>query len=180
VSWRWTARRLVISAFVLFHLSALAIWTMPPCYIKERYAKAYHRYMLPLGLWQWWAMFAPNPVRETAVVEAEVIDAKGMRHLHEFPKIGDLPWWQKIPRYRNPKFNNNMSNNEYAKSRQFSARHAVRQLGLTSEAFPVWVSLYYKVNATPPPGTATADPMAPARIDMLERFQFASVEEVRP
>ena len=39
MAWRWTARRLVISAFVLFHLSALIIWTMPPCYIKDRFAR---------------------------------------------------------------------------------------------------------------------------------------------
>jgi hypothetical protein len=171
---------LVISAFALFHLSALVIWTMPPCAIKERCSGPYYYYVLPLGIWQWWAMFAPNPVRETAVVEAEVIDAKGMRYLHEFPRIGELPWWQKIPRYRNPKFGNNMGNNEYAASRQFAARHAVRQLGLGSEAFPLWVSLYFKVNPCPAPGSATADPMAPARVEMLERFQFASMKEVRP
>ena len=29
MAWRWTARRLVISAFVIFHLSALIIWTLP-------------------------------------------------------------------------------------------------------------------------------------------------------
>jgi hypothetical protein len=180
VGWRWTAWRVVLSSFVLFHLSALVIWTIPPCYIKERFAGPYRYYMLPLGIWQWWAMFAPNPVRETTVVEAEIIDTKGMRHLHEFPKIGDLPWWAKIPRYRNPKFNNNMANNEYALSRRFAARHAVRQLGLESEAFPLWVSVYYKVHATPAPGTATSDPMAPSRIDMLERFEFKSIAEVRP
>ena len=49
--------------------------------------------MLPLGLWQWWAMFAPEPINETFVLDAEVIDAKGMRHIHEFPRIGDLPWY---------------------------------------------------------------------------------------
>jgi hypothetical protein len=69
-------------------------------------------------------------VRDTIVVDAEVIDAKGIRHIFEFPQIGDLPWWSKIPRYRNPKFTSNMSNGEYAKQRQFSARHVVRQLGL--------------------------------------------------
>jgi hypothetical protein len=180
VAWRWTAQRLLISAFILFHLSAIIIWTMPPCHIKERFSGPFYYYVLPLGIWQWWAVFAPNPVRDTVVVEAEVIDAKGMRHLHEFPKIGDLPWWQKIPRYRNPKFTNNMSNNEYATARKFVARHAVRELKLGSEAFPVWVSLYNRINATPPPGTAISDPMAPSRVEMIERFQFASMKEVRP
>ena len=76
MAWRWTARRLAISAFVLFHLSALIIWTMPACAIKDRFQAPYRYYILPLGIWQWWAIFAPEPVRENQVLEAEVIDAK--------------------------------------------------------------------------------------------------------
>ncbi len=113
MAWRWTARRLVISAFVLFHLSALIIWTIPPCAIKERFQWPYRYYVLPLGIWQWWAIFAPNPVSENQVLEAEVVDAKGIRHIYEFTKIGDLSWWDKISRYRHPKFTGNMMNDEY-------------------------------------------------------------------
>ena len=39
------------------------------------------------------------------------------------------------------------------KQREFTARHAVRQLGLGPEAFPLWVSLYYQIKDSPPPGT---------------------------
>jgi hypothetical protein len=178
--WRWTARRLGISAFVIFHLSALAIWTNPPCAIKERFQTHFRYYMLPLGLWQWWAIFAPEPMRNTMMLDAEVVDAKGMRHVYEFPRIGDLSWWEKIPRYRNPKFTANMANEEYSKHREFTARHAVRQLGLGPEAFPVWVSLYYEIKDAPPPGTGVADPLAPTRIHVVDRFQFGSQKEVRP
>ena len=108
MAWRWTARRLAISAFVLFHLSALMIWTMPDCAIKDRFQAPYRYYMLPLGLWQWWAIFAPDPLRENRVLEAEVVDAKGLIHIYEFTKIGDLSAWQKLGRYRNPKFTDNM------------------------------------------------------------------------
>jgi hypothetical protein len=180
LAWRWTARRLAISAFVVFHLSALIVWTNPPCALKERFAAPFRPYMLPLGLWQWWAIFAPEPVKENTVLEAEIIDAKGLRHIHEFTKIGDLPWWAKMPRYRNPKFTNNMTNPEYAVLREFAARHAVRRSGLGAEAFPVSVSLYTKAWPTPPVGTATADPMAPPRIEVIERFQFPTIGEVRP
>jgi len=180
LAWRWTARRLAISAFVVFHLSALIIWTIPPCAIKERFQTPYCYYVLPLGIWQWWAIFAPDPVRENQVLEGEVIDVKGIRHIYEFTKIGDLSWWDKTARYRNPKFTANMMNVEYAKQRELTARHVVRQLGLESDAFPLWVSLYVKVTGTPPAGTAVADPMVPTRIQMLERFPFASLKEVRP
>ncbi len=92
MAWRWTARRLVISAFVIFHLSALIIWTSPACYIKDSLQNpVFQYYVLPLGLWQWWAIFAPDPVRDTVVLDAEVVDAKGIRHIYEFPRLGRPP-----------------------------------------------------------------------------------------
>ena len=73
----------------------------------------YRYYVLAHGMWQWWAIFAPDPVRNTIVLDAEIVDAKGMRHIFEFPRIAELPWWQKIARYRQPKFTGNMANPEY-------------------------------------------------------------------
>jgi hypothetical protein len=180
LSWRWTAWRAVISVFVLFHLSALMIWTMPPCQIKERFSAPYYYYVLPLGIWQWWAIFAPDPIRNTLALDAEVIDAKGMRHIHEFPRVGNLPWYRKLVMYRQPKFTHNMNDLEFRRQREFAARHAVRQLALGEESFPVAVSLYYQVKYSPPPGTSTADPMERPGIEVIERYQFASLKEVRP
>src|SRR3954453_1588502 len=114
MAWRWTARRWTVSAFVLFHLSALVMWTMPPCAIKAQCQSPYRYYVLPLGLWQWWAIFAPDPVRNTVTLNAEVVDVRGMRYIYEFPRIADLPWWRKVPRYRNPKFTVNMALGEYS------------------------------------------------------------------
>jgi hypothetical protein len=180
LAWRWTAQRLVISAFVLFHLSALAIWTIPNCAIKERFEGPYHYYMLPLGIWQWWAIFAPNPMSENQVLEAEVVDAKQLIHNYEFTKIGDLSCWEKLSRYRHPKFTGNMLNSEYLTQRKFTARHVVRQLGLGDDAFPLCVSLYVKLTPAPPFGSAVTDPMAPAHIQVLDRYEFASLKEVSP
>ena len=180
MAWRWNARRLVISAFVIFHVTALSVWTMPKCAIKERVQSSFRYYMLPLGLWQWWSIFAPEPIRNTLNLNAEVVDAKGMRQVFEFTRIGDLAWWQKFPRYRNPKFTNNMVNDEYAKQREFTARHAVRQLGLEAQSFPVYVSLYLEIKDSPPPGTCLVDPLAPSRIEVVDRFQFGSLKEVLP
>jgi hypothetical protein len=170
----------VISAFVLFHLAALVVWTNPPCLIKDRCAPIFRYYVLPLGLWQWWAIFAPDPLKDTLYLNVEVIDAKGLRHLYEFPRIGDMPWWQKLGHYRDPKFAANMPVDEYAKLRVFTARHAVRQLGLNQDAFPLTASLYYEVLETPPPGKSSVDLMAPRRIQVLDRIQIASLSEVKP
>ena len=123
---RWTAWRLAISAFVLFHVAATVIWVTPVSPLKQRLMPPLRYYMLPLGLWQAWCMFAPDPQRETIVLESEVIDVHGMRHVYEFPKVADLPWWRKMPRFRHPKFASNLLFDEFQIQREFTARHAVR------------------------------------------------------
>jgi hypothetical protein len=177
---RWTAWRLAISAFVLFHVAATVIWVMPVSPLKQLLMPRFRYYMLPLGLWQAWSMFAPNPQQETIALESEVIDVHGMRHVYEFPKVADLPWWRKMPRFRHPKFASNLLFDEFAIHREFTARHAVRRLGLGASLFPVHASLYLQVKPSPPPGTSSADPMAPARLHLLATYEFPSLDEVRP
>jgi hypothetical protein len=180
MAWRRTAQRLGLSAFAVFHISALMIWTMPNCALKGQFGVVFQYYMLPTGLWQWWALFAPDPLNCTLMLNAEVVDAQGMRHVYEFPRLADLPWWRRVSRYRQPKFSANLLAPEFAKHRELAARHAVRQLGLGPEVFPVWVSVYFQLKDPPPPGIAIADPMAPTRIQVLDRFEFAAAKEVRP
>ena len=73
-----------------------------------------------------------------------------------------------------------MGSPEFAKQREFTARHAVRQLGLGPEAFPLWVSVYFVIRDAPPLGTGVADPLAPTLVQVLDHFEFRSLEEVRP
>ncbi len=88
--------------------------------------------------------------------------------------------WEKMFRYRDPKFTSNMMIDEYAHLRVLTARHVVRQLGLKDNAFPLWASLYVKLTDTPPAGSTNVDLMSPPRIHVLERFEFASLKEVCP
>ena len=178
MTWRWTARRLAISAFVLFHLTATFVWVVPVSPLKQALMPAFRPYMIPLGLWQSWWMFAPDPMRVTATLESEVIDAQGIRHLFEFPKVADLPWWQKLPRFRHPKFTCNLLVEEFKPQREFTARHVVRQLKLKPEAFPVHVSLYCQLKEPPPPGQPYSDPLATPRLHTIGTYDFASNDEV--
>ena len=177
---RWTARRLAISAFLIFHLTATLVWVLPVSPLRQALEPAFRPYMIPLGLWQSWWMFAPDPMRVTATLESEVIDAQGMRHVFEFPKVADLPWWRKLPRFRHPKFTCNLLGDEFKAQREFTARHVVRQLGLRPEAYPVHVSLYCQVLEPPPPGQAYRDPMQTPKLHALGTYDFACPQEVQP
>jgi len=178
LSRRWTAWKLAISAFVLFHMTATVAWCMPESPMRRALAPWFHRYMLPLGLWQSWGMFAPEPVQTTYTLEAEVGDARGLGRIYEFEKVADLPFWRKLPRFRHPKLAANLMVDEYLPQREMAARHAVRALDIKPDAFPVYVRLYYQFAETPPPGSSESDPMAPKGVHNLAAFEFKSWDEV--
>lgn len=180
MAWRWTAKRLAISGFLIFHLTSVVVWILPGSPLKQAMQPVFQSYMLPLGLWQSWWMFAPDPMRATVALESEVIDAQGMRHLYAFPTVEHLPLARKLPRFRHAKFACNLLGDEFESHREFASRHAVRQLGLRPDAFPVHVSLYCQIKELPPPGQCYSDPLAAKRIHPLGTYDFASIDEVHP
>jgi hypothetical protein len=179
MDWRWTVRRLLISAFLVVHLGATLLWVLPDCPIRHRTISTVSYYMMPLGLWQFWTMFSPDPMRDTLTLEAEVVDAKGIRAVFTFPRLADYTAWQGIPRFRHSKYAANLAVGSFEEARKFAARHVVRQLNLPTDAYPVDVELIYQVRPTQPPGEP-ADLMTPTRRTPFATYKFASRTEVRP
>jgi hypothetical protein len=177
-AWTWTARRLGISAFVVLHMSATLVWAMPACPIRARFLDASSRYLFPLGLWQYWGMFAPDPLRETVTLEAVAADAQGLRYGFAFPTVAGDSLWRATPRFRHPKFVLHVAAPEGDTLRRIAARYVVRQLQLPASAFPVEVYLYHQIRPAPPPGQS-ADPMTPSQPHLLGRCPFASLDEVQ-
>jgi hypothetical protein len=178
-SWVGKARRLAISAFVIGHLAATAIWISPRCPIRLKCYDTLSYYMQPTGLWQYWTMFSPDPQRDSFTLEAEVIDVHGLHHLYAFTRVADYNWWQGMPKFRHPKFAANLGFDDLAIHRKIASRHAVRQLGLTEAAYPLDVKLLYQFRDTPKPGGPPADPMAPTRPYVVASYHFTGIDEVR-
>jgi hypothetical protein len=173
--------RLLISAFVIFHLTAVLVWMVPNCVIKQRLTLPLAFYMLPTGNWQYWGMFAPNPLRDTITLEALVVDAKGILHVFDFPKEQDFPKWKSFFLFRHSKYAANFAlKDDFASSREFGARYAVRQLKIPADSFPVEVQIVFQVRPTPPPGGPPPDPMSPTIISTIESYRFPTLEEVLP
>jgi hypothetical protein len=177
----WTLRRLLISLYVAFHVLALVLWIVPTCVLKQRFLLVFAPYMLPIGHWQYWGMFAPNPMQDTMAVEAVVRDSHGMLRIFAFPKEGDLSTWQKMLRYRHSKYAANFAiKDEFKAHREFAARHAVRRLHFKADDFPVTAQLVFQVRPTPQPGGPTADPLAPPVPLVIDTYEFPSLKEVMP
>jgi hypothetical protein len=174
----WTARRLAVSAFVTVHMGATLVQVMPPCPLKQACHATVMYYIFPLGLWQYWGMFGPDPMKESISLEAEVVDARGLRATFAFPKLADYSVWRGIPRFRYSKYAANLVPPEAQVDRTLAARHAVRRLEVPDEAFPVDVKLILQAVPAPPPGS-TPDPMTPPLQYIVGALHFESPKEVR-
>ena len=96
MAWRWNARRLIVSAFVIFHSRRSASGRCLPATSRVtsspyQVLRAADRHVAMVG------DLRTRPVRNTMVLDAEIVDAKGMRHIHEFPRLGRSPLVAKGP-----------------------------------------------------------------------------------
>jgi hypothetical protein len=175
------ARRVLVSTFLMFHISASVLFAMPTCPLRAWGFGLVRYYILPLGLWDAWTMFAPNPLTEVLTLEAELIDSRGLRYNFAFPRQADYSVWRGVPRFRHSKFAVNIADPDpdVDPLRLHAARHVARQLALPAEAFPADVHLLVRAQPMPPPGTAPSGP-SPKRTVPLGTFHFAKLSEVRP
>ena len=178
--WRWTAQRLAISAFLVVHLGAVATINLPPSALRQALITPVAHYLMPIGLDQAWGMFAPNPVMHSMTLEAMTVDRNGIQRTFVFPKMTDFSWWRAIPRVRHSKFASNCGVATNVVIREFATRHALRQLAIPADAYPVEAELLYQVRETASPGQPPIDPMKPPVPQTLQTYRFPTIEEVQP
>lgn len=178
--WRWTARKLAISAFLVVHLSAVLIINLPVSVLRQRLIKPVAYYLVPIGLDQAWGMFAPNPVMHAATLEVVTVDKIGIQRTYVFPKMTDFSIWRAMPRVRHSKYASNCGIPSNVTMREFAVRHAIRQLKIPADSFPIEAELLTQVVETPPPGEPLRDPMKPPVPTSLQTYAFPKLEEALP
>ncbi len=70
MNWRWHIKRILVTAFIALHVATLVIWNMPQSKLRIFAYQYLQYYVLPVGLNQYWAMFAPNPPMAQMRLEA--------------------------------------------------------------------------------------------------------------
>src|SRR5580698_9332196 len=79
-------KRLAISAFVLFHITAIICWAVPlNTRLFSNVSNKIALYMTFSGLFQDWALFAPDPIHFDYRLEAEVTYGDGATLVWKFP-----------------------------------------------------------------------------------------------
>ena len=178
--WRWTAQRLAISAFLVFHLAAVAVVNLPASALRQLTWPSFAYYILPIGLDQAWGMFAPNPVMHSMTLEVATVDRDGIRRDYAFPKMTDFSIWRAMPRVRHSKFASNCGVHGNVAMREVAVRHAIRQLAIPASAFPVEADILFQIIETPPLGAPARDPLKPPVPQVLHSYRFPTLAEVNP
>jgi hypothetical protein len=176
----WTAKKWIVSTFLVGHLIALGVWNLPGGPIQDRYAKYFLPYMHLTGMAQHWGMFAPDPAKESSTLEAITRDSKGMLGSFQFPKLTGMPLWRSFWLFRHAKFAANMANDDCKPMREYAARNAVRALDPPADRFPLDVQLIYQIRPTPPVGTRADQVLLRPKIAIIETFRFDTKAEVQP
>ena len=180
MNWRWTAKRIFLSAFLIIHFSAVIIINLPPSALRQSLIMPAIWYLLPVGLDQAWGMFAPNPVFHSNTLEVATVDNRGIHRTFVYPRMGDFSIWQAMPRVRHSKYAANCGSETNVALREYSVRNAIRQLKIPADAFPVSAELYFQVIETPPLGAPKRDPMKLPSVQSLQNYRFPTLAEVMP
>lgn len=93
-------KRAFINAFIIVHLYIIAVWGLPGSRFRSALTEPVEDYVIEMGLWHSWAMFAPDPLSVNFTVEAEVTFADGTSTLWEFPRMEKLGLWEKYHKER--------------------------------------------------------------------------------
>src|SRR5579871_6301629 len=103
-------RRKAISAFLVVQLAFIMAQAIPPQFFLvralggEKLMSCIKESMTPfashVGLLETWAMFAPDPGRQNAYLDAEITFRDGRKHVWTFPQMQELGYAERYAKER--------------------------------------------------------------------------------
>lgn len=143
--------RVVLTAFMAVLVACVALWNLPPGRPRDELRPAVGRLLLPLGLDQDWALFAPDPRGFSVGFYARVALADGTEQTWSPPVEGVL--LEPYRSYRWQKFDERVRADEYAGLWEPTARWVARQVARGSTAEVRTVTLVRTFRDALTPGT---------------------------
>ncbi|MBS1720234.1 MAG: hypothetical protein JST35_07295 [Armatimonadetes bacterium] len=112
----------------------------------------FQHYVLSTGFWQYWDMFAPNPVQQDYFGTAIIEYSNGNVALYKYPRIAELGTFERyfFERYR--KFHERFHVDDYAYTWPYVAAEIARLTDNRPGTHPVRVRLRRHWLIIPPPG----------------------------
>jgi hypothetical protein len=149
----------IINGFIIFHVSAFLIWSMPESNLfMQSFSNTIRPYMTATGLWHGWAMFAPNPSSVNSYLEAEILFANGKKRIWTLPRIELEELQNRSPMERWNQWEVNLGNNENSVIWPDAARYIAK---LHRDPSNKLVSIQFRRywNRIPPPSSDDFQPL---------------------
>ena len=154
-----TMKRVVISAFLAFHIIAITSWCMPiDSPLRAAFTSVVRPYLLWSGLFQSWNMFAPTPKSVNARIEAAVIYKDGHIRNWKFPRMEQLGLVERYYKERYNKYVENLADDKNAALWPDAARHLARSNYKDASNPPQIVILAYYWSDIIPPDNSSHHP----------------------
>jgi hypothetical protein len=135
---RW--KRVLINAFIVFHLYIMAIWGLPGSTFRYYFTKPIADYVIWSGLWHSWDMFSPDPLTINFTLQAEITYQNGASKVWTFPRMEKLGYWERYQKERYRKWRERVRIDIYSAIWDDTARYIAR-LNDTPTNHPVQVTL---------------------------------------
>jgi hypothetical protein len=116
-----------INVFLIFHLIAIPCWCIPSSSpLIPKVKDLIRPYMVWIGLFQNWDMFAPSPKAANQYLEAIVLYKDKPAQLWSFPRMEFLSYTERYRKERYRKFEENLPKTEYSALWPDAARFIAR------------------------------------------------------
>lgn len=163
-----------LKLFVGFHLIAITSWSLPKSapgvlngaadpvgldwlpYFNDKYVRVSptQQYILAVGLWQSWDMFAPNPTHKDVWCDAIVRFESGRETTFQYPRVYLENYLGKYAKERYRKYYERAHLNSFSWMWEPFARHVARLVNTDPNDPPVEVLLRRHIILIPKPATA--------------------------
>jgi hypothetical protein len=103
-------RKPIISAFILFYMSAVMLWVCPPSRTKDALIKPITDSIWWTGVWQGFAVFAPDPRKINFRIVATIKYDDGSEKIWNYPAMEKLGFFERYCKEHFRKFGNDCMN----------------------------------------------------------------------
>jgi hypothetical protein len=134
-------KRAALNVFIAFHLVALFLWGLPDGSFRKYAARPFQNYIVNMGLWHIWGMFAPKPLDINFDVRATVKYKDGTTAEWIAPRMEELPHTQRVPRERFRKWRERIRADEFKMIWDDAAHWIARQMNRDPQNPPVEVKM---------------------------------------
>ena len=161
-----------VKAFVLFHVFAIVVWSLPrpPQESNQVHSEPWGNgklivwnneylqqsplkyYLQCTGLWQYWDMFAPDPMKVDVYLDANVTYRDGSKSVYRYPRMADLNLWDRYQGERYRKFFERINGDNLGFLWGPVAARIAKQVNNNGSNPPTEVQLVRHWRAISPPG----------------------------